>query len=149
VSNMVSTAATMLLANAAGAVVGPLLAPLVMDALGPRSLFLFTSVIEGALAIYVLYRTRVQPSLAPPEKTEFDIVATAPVGAVVTTETPDPDDPLVVVPEPYPPPESTDMPAAEAPEPEMPAPEAPAPETASAEIELLPPEDRRGGHAPG
>ena len=105
-SDLVPTAATMLLANAVGAVIGPLLAPLMMDALGPRSLFLFTAVVAAALAGYVFYRTKVQASLTAPEKTEFDLVTTAPVGAVMTNETPDLDDPLVVAPEPYPPPEA-------------------------------------------
>jgi MFS family permease len=129
-ADMVPTAATVLLANAVGATIGPLLAPLVMDALGPRSLFLFTTVVDVALAGYVFYRIKVQPSLAPPEKTEFDLAATAPVGAVVTAEELDPEDPLVVVPEPYPPMPEADMPAAEAP---------PAEEIMTGEV--LPPED--------
>ena len=130
-SEMVSTAATVLLANAVGAAIGPLIAPLVMDELGPRSLFLFNAVVAAALAGYVLHRTRVQPTLAPLQKTEFDLAATAPVGAMVTSETPDLDDPLVVVPEPYPPP----------PEPEMPAAEAPPVEISAADVEVLPPDD--------
>jgi len=114
-ADMVPTAATVLLANAVGATIGPLLAPLVMDQLGPRSLFLFTAVVELALAAYVFYRTQVQPSLAPPEKTEFDLATTSPVGAVLTAEELDLEDPLVVMPEPYPPMPEADMPAAEAP----------------------------------
>jgi MFS family permease len=135
-ADMVPTAATVLLANAVGATIGPLLAPLVMDQLGPRSLFLFTAAVEVVLAGYVFYRIKVQPSLTPPEKTEFDLASTAPVGAMVTTEELDLEDPLVVVPEPYPPMPEADMPAAEAPpmdtaEAEMPA----------AEVEVLPPEN--------
>lgn len=128
-ADVVPTAATVLLANAVGAVIGPLLAPLVMEELGPRSLFLFNAAVAAALAGYVFHRTRVQPTLAPPEKTEFDLAATAPVGAVVTSEMPNPDDPLVVVPEPYPPPPETEMPAAEA------------PPVAVTDTEILPPED--------
>ncbi len=129
VSDMVSTAATVLLANAVGAVIGPLVAPLVMDELGPRSLFLFTAIIELALAGYVFHRTKVQSSLATPEKTGFDLATTAPVGAVFTSETPNPDDPLVVVPEPYPPMPEADIPAAEAPPAE------------ATEMEVLAPDD--------
>jgi MFS family permease len=103
-NDVVPTAATILLANAAGAVIGPLLAPLVMGALGPRALFLFTAGAEALLAVYVLYRTKVQPSLSAPEKTGFDLAATAPVGAMVTGDTPDPKDPSVAVPEAYSPP---------------------------------------------
>jgi MFS family permease len=103
VSETVPTAATILLANALGAVIGPLLAAQAMAALGPRALFLFTAGAQALLAAYVLYRTTVQASLSAPEKTVFDLAATAPVGAMVTGETPDPNDPSVAVPEPYPP----------------------------------------------
>jgi MFS family permease len=102
-SEMVPTAATILLANALGAATGPLLASAVMAALGPRALFLFTALAQALLAAYVFYRTKVQPSLTTPEKTDFDLAATAPIGAMVTGETPDPDDPSVAVPAPYPP----------------------------------------------
>ncbi len=103
-SDMVPTAATILLANAVGAAIGPLLASLVMAALGPRALFLFTAAAQGLLAVYVFYRTKVQAPLAAPEKTEFDLAATAPIGAMVTGEQLDPFDPSVVVPEHYVPP---------------------------------------------
>jgi len=98
---MVRTAATLLLVNALGAASGPLLASFLMDWLGPRALFLFTAVIEALLAVYVFYRTKVMAPVAAPDKTEFDLAATAPIGAVVTGTTPDPDDPSMVVPEPY------------------------------------------------
>jgi MFS family permease len=101
VSDTVSTAATLLLANAMGATIGPLLAPLMMSALGPRALFLFIAVIQLLLAAYVFYRTLVMRSLSLPEKTEFEFVATSPVGGVVTSELPDVTDDSVVVPEPY------------------------------------------------
>ena len=101
-NEMVPTAATILLANALGAAVGPLLASAMMAFQGPRSLFLFTAIAQGLLAVYVFYRTKVQASLSTPEKTDFDLASTAPVGAMVTGETPDPADPSVAVPEPYP-----------------------------------------------
>jgi MFS family permease len=101
-SEMVPTAATILLANALGGVIGPLLGSMTMAALGPRSLFLFTAGAQALLAAYVLYRTTVQASLPAPEKTVFDLAATAPVGAVVTSETPDPSHPSVIVPASYP-----------------------------------------------
>jgi len=108
VSETVPTAATILLANACGAVVGPLLASATMALQGPRALFLFTAVVQGLLAAYVFYRTIVQASLSAPEKTDFDLAATAPVGAVVTGETLDLSDPSVVMPETYPPPSAND-----------------------------------------
>jgi uncharacterized membrane protein YfcA len=98
---MVPTAATVLLANACGAVVGPIVASAAMDWQGPRALFLFTAAVQALLAVYVFYRTTVQASLSEPEKTDFDLAATAPVGAVVTGETLDPADPSVAVPETY------------------------------------------------
>jgi MFS family permease len=102
VSDTVPTAATILLANACGAVVGPLLASIMMVLEGPRALFLFTAAVQALLAAYVFYRTTVQAALSGPEKTDFDLAATAPVGAVVTGETLDISDPSVVMPESYP-----------------------------------------------
>jgi MFS family permease len=104
VSDMVPTAATVLLANACGAVIGPLLASGTMMLAGPSSLFLFTAATQILLAAFVFYRTTVQAALSAPEKTDFDLAATAPVGAMVTGETLDPADPSVAVPKPYTPP---------------------------------------------
>jgi MFS family permease len=101
VSDLVPTAATILLANACGAVIGPLIASITMDYEGPRALFLFTAVVQGLLAVYVFHRTKVQASLSTPEKTEFDIISTAPVGTVVTGEQLDPSSPDVAVPDTY------------------------------------------------
>ena len=97
--DMVQTAATVLLANALGAATGPVLASLVMHALGPRALFLFTAIIEALLAAYVFYRPTVMAPVE--EKTEFDLATSAPAG-VVTGTTPEPDDPSAVMPEPDP-----------------------------------------------
>jgi MFS family permease len=95
----VATAATILLASGLGSIAGPLIAATLMTSQGARSLFLFTSIVQGLLAAYVLYRVRVQATLAPLDKTDFDLGATAPMGAVVTPAIPDPQDPLVAVPE--------------------------------------------------
>jgi hypothetical protein len=113
-SDMVPTAATILLANALGAVLGPFGASLMMSAVGPRGLFLFTAIVQAMLAVFIGYRMRVQPTLTVPEKTEFDLATTAPVGAVVASEALDPQDPSVAVPEDYTPPdisEATIVPA--------------------------------------
>jgi MFS family permease len=72
-ADMVPTAATILLANSAGAALGPLLATAVMTPQGPRRLFLFIAAAQGTLAAYVLYRTRVQGPHPPVEKTGFDL----------------------------------------------------------------------------
>jgi MFS family permease len=85
-ADMVPTAATVLLANSVGAAIGPLLATAVMTPEGPRRLFLFIAAVQAALAAYVIYRTRVQGPTRAPDKTEFDLAATAQVGAVMVTE---------------------------------------------------------------
>lgn len=100
-SDMVATSATLLLVNGLGSVIGPLMASALMVPLGPRALFLFTAMTQALLAAYVYYRTRVQVSLTRPEKTEFDVATTSPMGVAVTTEALDPADPLVAVPDDY------------------------------------------------
>jgi hypothetical protein len=84
--------------------IGPLPASAFMLVDGPQALFLFAAITQALLAAYVLYRTTVQASLTPREKIEFELATTAPVGAVVTHDAPDPADPSVAVPEPYVPP---------------------------------------------
>jgi MFS family permease len=98
----VATAATILLASGLGSIAGPALAALLMASRGSSALFMFTALVEGLLAAYVVYRISVQATLAPPQKAGFDLGATAPVGGVVTRELPDPNDPLVAVPDPDP-----------------------------------------------
>jgi len=101
-ADVVATAATILLASGLGSIAGPPIAALLMAGHGPSTLFLFTATVEALLAAYVLYRIRVQATLEPPQKTGFDLGATAPIGAVVTHGIPDPQDPLVAVPDDYP-----------------------------------------------
>jgi MFS family permease len=98
-SDMVATAATVLLASGLGSTLGPLFATAFITPEGPRRLFLFTALVEAALAAYVFYRTRVQPPPQVADKTSFDLVTTAPVGGVVTPDTLDPADPSVAVPD--------------------------------------------------
>lgn len=97
-SEMVPTAATILMANAIGAVLGPLLASALMSVNGPRALFLFTAIVQTLLAGYMIYRRFALPSLVSAEKTGFDMATTAPVGAIVPVETLDPDHPSVASP---------------------------------------------------
>ncbi|MEJ2433387.1 MAG: MFS transporter [Pseudolabrys sp.] len=104
ISETVPTAATILLANALGSVIGPMLASVMMALQGPRALFLFTAATQALLVAFVVYRTTVQEAVLEPDKTSFDFAATAPVGAMVTGEQLDPMDPSVAVPEPYGPP---------------------------------------------
>jgi MFS family permease len=97
--DMVPTGATMLLANGLGAVGGPVAAAAAMSYGGPRSLFLFVAVVQAILAAFVFYRTKVQAPSAQPDKTDFDLATTAPVGAVVPTDELNPADENVVMPE--------------------------------------------------
>ena len=53
---VVPTISGLLLAWAAGAMIGPLPGALLMDLLGPRGLFVFTGVASAGLALYVLVR---------------------------------------------------------------------------------------------
>jgi MFS family permease len=99
--DVVSVAATILLVNGLGSVIGPLIAAAFMSAAGPRGLFMFTALAQALLAAYVFYRTRVQRPLAFAQKTEFDLATTALVGGVVTHEAPDRADPSIILPEAY------------------------------------------------
>lgn len=98
--NHVETAAGILLANAAGSIVGPLLASPLMEGVGSSKLFLFIAFVQACLVIFAATRMGVQPATATADKTEFDFAATAAVGTVVSPELPDIDDPLVVAPPP-------------------------------------------------
>ena len=94
----VETAAGILLANAAGSIIGPLLASLLMEQLGSARLFVFTAFVHGCLVLFAVARMRIEAPPAQAEKADFDLAATAQVGTVVSPEPLDIDDPLVVVP---------------------------------------------------
>jgi hypothetical protein len=65
----VTLAASLLMLYGAGAIVGPIIAPLAMDAIGPRALFIHTAVVYGALTIFGLFRVLLR-SAAPQENRE-------------------------------------------------------------------------------
>jgi MFS family permease len=113
----VATAAGLLLANGVGAVIGPLIASALMEASTTAMLFVFIAAVQCALAVFAIVRMRFRPAPAVAEKTEFDLAATAAVGAVIPPEPLDPADELVLVPEAATPPPSTpgDMDEREAP----------------------------------
>jgi MFS family permease len=68
---LVATSGGMLLIYAVGAVVGPAVAAPLMEAFGLGTLFLFMAVLLGALALFSLYRARVQPKAAAGQAVEF------------------------------------------------------------------------------
>lgn len=58
---------TLLLLHGVGAVIGPALAGVLMDALGPGSLLLYFAAVLGMLALYVFYRMQVRIPVIPAE----------------------------------------------------------------------------------
>ena len=95
----VETAAGILLANGTGAIVGPLIASALMESTSTATLFLFTAIAQGGLALFVMSRLTRRAALKTADKTGFDLAATAPVGGVISPEMLDPADPNVAVPE--------------------------------------------------
>lgn len=98
--NYVETAAGILLTNAVGSTLGPLLASMLMEWTSTAMLFLFTAVVQASLAIFALVRIASRAPLTTADKTDFDLAATAAVGGVMSPEPLDPDDPNVVTPPP-------------------------------------------------
>jgi hypothetical protein len=75
-------AAGVLLANASGAIIGPILASSLMEETSSVKLFLFTALVQGSLAAFAFLRLKTRAS--PAEKTGFDLAATAaPTGVTV------------------------------------------------------------------
>ncbi|MCB1507985.1 MAG: MFS transporter [Hyphomicrobiaceae bacterium] len=98
-SGYVEMAAGLLLFNGAGSIIGPLAASLAMDHFGGKSLFVFTAVTQTLLALFVVWRMRQRAAVAPADKTEFDMAATAPVGGAISLEVPDLDEDNIVLPD--------------------------------------------------
>ena len=96
----VETAAGLFLANASGAIVGPLIASTVMERYGTARLFLFTAIVHAALAAYIFWRIRQRKAVAAVLKTEFDQAATVPAGSGIPPGPLDPSDINVAMPHP-------------------------------------------------
>jgi MFS family permease len=94
----VDTAAGILLTNASGAIVGPLLAATLMEQAGTSKLFLFTGVVQASLAAFAFTRLGKRAAPATEDKTEFDLAAQAPLGGALSPEPLDPADPNVATP---------------------------------------------------
>ncbi|PQA87896.1 MFS transporter [Hyphococcus luteus] len=65
----VTLAAGLLLLYGAGAIVGPFVAPIIMQNAGPQALFFYTSSVYAALTLFGLYRMR-RSDATPPEERE-------------------------------------------------------------------------------
>jgi len=94
VSRTLEVTGGLLLVHGMGAAVGPTIAGVVMDVLGPGSLMLYFAIVCGGLAAYTVHRMRVAPPVPPEEKVDF-----VPMGSGTQTtvqldpRTPDPSDP--------------------------------------------------------
>lgn len=61
----------LLLVYAVGAVVGPSIAPVVMDATAPAALFAYTAAVHGLLVIFGLYRLTRRAGVPPEEQSDY------------------------------------------------------------------------------
>lgn len=96
-SEMVSAMGSMILAFGLGAAIGPYTVALVMDELGSASLFYYLALVQGALALFTLYRMSVRKALPVAEQESF--IMQAPSAAPVAdldprTEYSEPEHPL-------------------------------------------------------
>ncbi len=67
----VTLAAGLLLLYGAGAIVGPFIAPIVMQNFGAPSLFFYTSTVYGALTLFGLYRIQRSDAVKPEERETY------------------------------------------------------------------------------
>ena len=70
-TDFVEISAGLLLLFAIGAVAGPLIASALMGQFGAGYLFLFTSIVHGAMAIWTYWRTRRRQPISPAERSEY------------------------------------------------------------------------------
>jgi MFS family permease len=69
--DFVETSSGLLLLYAAGAMLGPIPASLVMSRMGPEGLFAFTMVFHAAMAVFTVYRMTRRKAPSPEEKESF------------------------------------------------------------------------------
>ncbi len=70
-SRLVEFTGGLLLLHGVGAAIGPVLAGVVMDAVGPSSLMLFYAAVMGAMALYTVKRLRYFPPVPAEQKADF------------------------------------------------------------------------------
>lgn len=83
----VATVGTLLFSWASGTTIGPLLGAGAMEVLGPKGLFIYASIVAGALAAFIAVRILKVRRQA----TEGGFVAAAPLGETVTAIAPEPE----------------------------------------------------------
>ncbi len=84
--DLVETSASMNLLFGVGSTIGPILASLAMMLFGPGGLFLVAALASGGLCAFIALRILVRRRPAEAIRSDFDLYATAPIGAVVPAE---------------------------------------------------------------
>ncbi|SON54748.1 putative MFS-type transporter YcaD [Hartmannibacter diazotrophicus] len=97
-TDYVETAAGLLLANGIGSVIGPFVASVLMKGLGASALFFFIAATQVALLLFTALRIKQRASQTTEEKNDFDLFSTATVGAVLTPEPLEEENPMVQTP---------------------------------------------------
>jgi MFS family permease len=82
-SDLVEISSGLLLANGVGSIAGPLIAAVAMEGVGPVGLFYTTAVCHAGLAAYAVWRITRRGPLTQAERTDFDLVSTAPTMAAI------------------------------------------------------------------
>ncbi|SDQ82234.1 MFS transporter [Pseudovibrio sp. Tun.PSC04-5.I4] len=98
----VETSSGVLMSNGIGSMIGPTLAAGLMFSIGPNGLFAWVAIVEVALALFVVSRLFIRPADEDLEKTDFEYGATSNMGAVLTPDPLDMEDPYVIPPEEFP-----------------------------------------------
>ncbi|MFS8180465.1 MFS transporter [Pseudovibrio denitrificans] len=98
----VETSSGVLMSNGIGSMIGPTLAAGLMYSIGPEGLFVWVALVEVALALFVISRLFIRPADEALEKTDFEYGATSNMGAVLTPDPLDIEDPYVIPPEEFP-----------------------------------------------
>lgn len=96
---LVETGAGLLLVFGVGSAIGPIIAAWLMSSYGANALFSFAAFCQVLLALYLVQHIALRPASVEIEKTDFDMAATATVGAVMTPELYDEEEENIVVPE--------------------------------------------------
>ncbi len=78
----VETSSGLLIMYAVGSSIGPVIAASAMERFGPDALIYFIAAIEIAMAVYLLTRMRIRPSVELEQKEDFDLGSSSPVVAM-------------------------------------------------------------------
>ena len=82
---LVQVASGLLVTYGIGASIGPMLAAIFMDQMGPKALFLYGASVSGMLGVFALYRMRRRASKRLEDRAPFTVVPTGYSGALYTT----------------------------------------------------------------